>query len=81
MDEDTTQRQKPAGRIFHASVVGDTAEEIELAALDEARGFFGADARLEVAHDYQVSSISAGDQRAATGKKYTAGVRIRTVES
>jgi hypothetical protein len=80
MDEDITQRQKSPGCIFHTSVVGNTAEEIELAALDEARPFFGEHARLEVVKDYQVSSVTEGDSRAHLGKKYTAGVRVRTVE-
>lgn len=36
-------------------VFGDTADEIELAALDEARKLFGSDARLEIRADYVIS--------------------------
>jgi hypothetical protein len=77
MDEDITQRQRPAGRILNVTVFGDTADEIELAALDEARTFFGDSRQLEIVPDYKVSGTIPHD---GTDKKYRAGVNVRTVE-
>jgi hypothetical protein len=79
-DDDITERLKYPGRIFRTSVVGDTADEIELAALDEARVFFGDGRQLEVVHDYQAIPVELIPRHAQSGKKYTAEVCVRTVE-
>lgn len=79
-DDDITQRQKPAGRTFGVSVAGDTADEIELAALDAAREFFGDSRQLEVVRDYRAFPVGLIAGHAQSGKKYSAEVRIRTVE-
>lgn len=83
MDEDTAAHLKPGGRTINVVVCGDTADEIELAALDEARKFFGPDRQLEVVHDYSVTGMPAHHKLAESGKKYLApgGVHVRTVES
>lgn len=67
-------------RIFHTTVCGDTAEEIELAALDAAREFFGPAPRLQVVPDYQVCGVPDNSPHAETGKRYVAGVRVQTIE-
>ena len=77
MDEDITQRQRPAGRTLNVTVFGDTADEIELAALDKARAFFGDGRQLEIVPDYKVSGTVSSD---GTDKKYRAVVNVRTVE-
>lgn len=70
------------GRILWVVAYGDTADEIEMAALDAAREFFGPDRRLAVIPDYQVSSIGphspARDR--ASGKRYVTSAKVRTVE-
>jgi len=83
MSDDVNQGEhtQPAGCVIHTSVCGDTAEEIELAALDDAREFFGPDRRLEVVADYQVTRCNPGTSHAGHGKKFAAGVRVRTVEA
>jgi hypothetical protein len=77
MDEDITQRQQSPGRILNVVVFGDTADEVELAALDEARAFFGDGRQLEIVPDYKVSGTIPLD---GTDKKYRAAVNVRTVE-
>jgi hypothetical protein len=79
MNEDTDRRQESPGRIVHTTAHGDNAEEIELSALDQARAFFGPDRRLAVIPDYQAYTAKPG-QEPEPGKRYTAGVRVRTVE-
>lgn len=76
-DRDQEQRTLPGGRILHVTAYGDTADELELYALDEAREFFGTDVRLEVIDDYQV--VGATHDPAASGKRYCAGVRVRAL--
>ena len=88
MNEDTGQETHPAGRTMIVMVAGDTVTELEMAALDEARKFFGADTRLAIVPDYQVAPASqaaglrgAGyPEIAASGKRYYAHVPVRTVE-
>jgi hypothetical protein len=82
MDEDTATQAQPRGRTFNARVAGDTAEEIEFAALDEARKFFGPDVQLEVVKDYSVIAMVGGHPLDKDGKKYLAGggVQVRTIE-
>lgn len=77
MNEDITQRQQSPGRILNVVVFGDTADEIELAALDEARAFFGGSRQLEIVPDYKVSGTIPQD---GTDKNYRAAVNVRTVE-
>ena len=77
MDEDITQRQRPTGRTLNVIVFGDTADEVELAALDEARTFFGDARQLEIVPDYKISDTIPQD---GTDKKYRGAVNVRTVE-
>jgi len=73
----------PAGREVSVFVFGDTASEIELAALDEARPFFGEATRLEIIPDYRAHRVLPdGDYvTQAAGRRYQATVIIRTIES
>ncbi len=59
------------GRRIMVDATGDTANEIELAALDEARQVFGEDVKLAVDRDYGVTPNGNGN-----GKKYRATVWI-----
>ena len=70
------------GRILVVTVLGDTADEIEMAALDAAREFFGPDRQLAVVPDYMVSSIGPADRAEwrETGKRYITCAKVRTVE-
>jgi hypothetical protein len=77
---DTDRETSSPGRLLHLTAYGDTADEIELAALDQARTFFGPDRQLEVIHDYQVTGTWPEDKPEAAGKRFTAGIRVRTVE-
>jgi hypothetical protein len=61
-----------SGRLMQVEARGDTANEIELAALDEARQFFGEDVRLKVQGNYNITGNSTPD-----GKKYRATVWIQ----
>ena len=81
MNDDTTRQDKARGRTFLASVAGDTAVEIELAALDAARAFFGDGPQLEVVHDYTVIDTNCIPAFRGCGKEYTAEVPVRTVEA
>ena len=79
---------RPAGRDLSLLVFGDTADEIELAAIDKARGFFGDHVHLTVVQGYEVHDD--GDHKApgsdkllfpaSAGKKYRARVIVRTIE-
>jgi hypothetical protein len=80
MNEDVASRQDSPGRTIAVVAFGDTADEIEMAALDEARAFFG-DRRLEVIRDYAVQdAISSIDVDRESGKKYRAQVCVRVVD-
>jgi hypothetical protein len=79
--EDTSRETQPAGRELSVRVYGDTADEIELAALDEVRPFFGDTVRLEVVRDYKAFTVvDSAFRDQAGGKKYYARVPVRTVE-
>jgi hypothetical protein len=83
MSEGTDRDTRPAGRDLSMLVFGDNADEIELAALDEARAFFGDHAHLTVVQgykSYRVHPDSALSAEAA-GKKYNARVTVRTIET
>ena len=82
MNEDTDRRQESPGRILHVYVCGDTADEIELAALDEARAFFGPDRRLAVIPAYRIGATASSTlpEVRGSGKRYVAGIDVRTIE-
>ena len=63
-------------------VFGDTADEIELAALDEGRPFFGDSVRLGVVRDYTAHRVLPNGTFGvlAAGKRYQANVTVRTIE-
>jgi hypothetical protein len=75
-----TERRNP-GRSLTVRAFGDTANEIELYALDEARAFFGDDIKLTVERDYVTSAISSASRHTLPGevadKKYLATVLVR----
>lgn len=71
---------QPAGQAFHTRVYGDTAAEIEIAALEEALTFFGEGTQLEVDKGYHTwKAVTDGDIREAKGKRYHASVCVRAV--
>lgn len=64
-------------------VFGNSPEELEFAALDEARKFFGEDLQLDVVRSYQVVRpvLSQHQEAAAKLKKtYMAFIDVRVVE-
>ena len=61
-------------RSLKISAYGDTADEIEFAALDKAREFFGSTAKLHLDRTYQASSASG--HLAAGDKKYYATIVV-----
>ena len=86
MSDDFTrddERTGAPGRILYVEVFGDTADEIELAALDRAREFFGPGPQLAVIPAYRVLGIdrTGSPEAQESGKLYRAGVDVRTVES
>jgi hypothetical protein len=76
MEQDTSQQA--SGRSFTAFVYGDTANEMELAALDQARAFFGETVQLTIVKDYGVGS--AQGHPGADGKRYCGAVRVEVTE-
>lgn len=62
------------GRQVTVDAYGDSANEIELYALDRAREFFGGDLQLEVVRDYRAYASEVGKGR------YWAVVAVRAVE-
>jgi hypothetical protein len=76
------------GRELSVLVFGDTADEIQLAALDAARLFFGDTVRLVIVPAYKVhddgdSKVMGSDRLlypASGGKKYRARVAVHTIE-
>ena len=81
--EDTNRETRPAGREVSVFVFGDTADELELAALDEARPFFGDTVQLRVVPDYTAHQVLPNGALAAraAGKRYQANMLVRTIES
>ena len=51
MNENTENTTRPRGTV-KVLAIGDNAAELERAALDEAREFFGTDPRLEIVPGY-----------------------------
>lgn len=79
MDHEQEQQDQ---RTFLAETYGNTPMELELAALDEARAFFGDDVRLAIVPNYAVArpqSAPTMERAAELGKKYRALVRVRIV--
>jgi hypothetical protein len=75
-----TERQEDRlhGRSIEVLAFGDTANELELAALDEARKFFGKDRQLEVVPSYKAfRPIVAQLVERADGKAYYATICVR----
>jgi hypothetical protein len=82
MYEDTDRQTGQPARVIEVIAFGDTADEIELVALDQARAFFGGDRQLEVIRDYKANGIIASIKaEAESGKKYRAEVRVRAIGS
>jgi hypothetical protein len=63
------------GRVFQGSFHGDTADEIELAALEEAEHVFGPGVPLAVVPCYQVYWAPVADQE-VHGKRYSAAITV-----
>lgn len=69
-DERLNERRAIAVRVYGAN-----ADALEMAALDEARQFFGSDVHLEVARRYTVGS----DPHAEPERRYSSTVLVREV--
>jgi hypothetical protein len=78
-DNDTGQQGGTLGtRKVRVRAFGDTADEIELFALDEARRVSGADVPLAIDRSYLIVRVEATSLAAsAGGKAYTASVDVR----
>ena len=63
------------GRSVSMYVYGADMEALEMAALDEARKFFGDQMHLEVIHDYQVFTYSQEPPE----RHYAANVTVREI--
>jgi len=65
------------GRRLSVSAFGDNPEEIEFAALDEARRFFGEEAVLAIQPSYRVWVVETrADKARANGKRYWADISV-----
>lgn len=87
MDESTERRTQPAGRELSVLAFGDTMAEIEMAALDEARKFFGDGWRLHIEPSYKVFDVGPPADVFAVkyaeriaGKSYYARLTVLIVE-
>jgi hypothetical protein len=82
-DNDQDQRVSENGRRIRVTVYGDTADELELAALDEARKFFGEGPLLRIVDDYTAIPVRSSDDpeivAAAAGKRRRASVLVVAV--
>jgi hypothetical protein len=76
MDNELGLGNEVQGRIFQVTVYGDTAAEIEVAALTAAQEFFGDGVPLEVVQDYKISGTIPSD---GSDKKYRVGVKVRAL--
>jgi hypothetical protein len=78
-DNDMTRQEGALGtRKVRVRAFGDTADEIELFALDEARRVFGPDVPLTIDRSYLIVRVEATSQApSAGGKAYTASVDVR----
>ena len=73
MSDETRQDQRTR-RSMTVFVYGTDATSLELAALDDARQFFGADVQLEVMRDYIVCV-----RNDTAGRRYMSYVTVREV--
>ena len=73
--EDQQQREELAGRSITVSAYGPDMDSLELAALDSARTFFGATARLEVVRDYRVHVYPEREP----AKRYHSNITVREI--
>jgi hypothetical protein len=78
-DNDMTRQEGALGtRKVRVRAFGDTADEIELFALDEARRVFGPDVPLAIDRSYLIVRVEATSLApSAGGKTYTASVDVR----
>jgi hypothetical protein len=75
---DTSQSGVFGTRKVRVRAFGDTADEIDLFALDEARRVFGPDVPLAIDHSYLIVPVENTSQGGkAGGKAYTASVDVR----
>lgn len=79
MDNELNLGNEVQGRVFRATVFGDTASEIEIAALSAAQAFFGDGIPLEVVQDYHASGTTPLEREKHANKKYVAFVNVRAV--
>jgi hypothetical protein len=76
---DRDQRQESPSRTMTTHVCGDTADEIELAALTKAREAFGPYRLLSVIPSYRIYEIdgSSTAKHRESGKRFDASVIVR----
>jgi hypothetical protein len=74
MDE-TGQREQTSGRSVSVYVLAADATALELAALDEARRFFGGEVRLVIVRDYKVATYTTNDP----AQRYGASITVHEV--
>jgi len=81
-DRDIEQQQESPGRVMYVVAFGDTADEIEMSALDQAREFFGPDRHLAIIPKYGASLVHAAHppNYRESGKRYYAHITVRAVE-
>jgi hypothetical protein len=78
------QSTRPSGRTLSVYAYGDTAEQMELMALDKARAFFGTDVRLDVVRDYAVFAPMAEPHLtccAELGVAHMASIKVQVIEA
>jgi hypothetical protein len=82
MSNDQDQRAGVQGRGIAVRAFGDTANEIEMAAIDEARAVFGEDVRMEIVRNYRINRIDPDSAltKDADGKRYVATVLVRAID-
>jgi len=81
MNDETRQHERIHGRSLTVLVFGDSATDLEFAALDEARKFFGPGPVLEVSPEWSAGLVpvepSSGMSMQAGGKQYHARILVR----
>ena len=70
------QRERTYGRRITVEVRADSMNELEMAALDEARAYFGSEVQLEVLPNYHVHAYGHGVDNSNNGKRYHANVMV-----
>lgn len=76
MSDDLQQGEYTLGRSLMVSAYGGDMPGLEMAALDEARKFFGPDLRLEVVPGYRAFADALAKE---ASKRYHASVTVREV--